>query len=541
MINAPGLIRNGDVALSRSLANFMLLLVLCCLPLCADQPLTPESLNAPTMPARTVLVLYDSAGAMGSIGKVYAIQLENLLRHFSVTVTRREVERYKRGLLERYDVTMYMGVFYQKSLPRDFLHDVMRTEKTICWINQNLWHFDWHWQGNTQVLPFRAKFGFAYTGNSNGGYQRVLYKGVLLEKSADDPQIQFVNIIEPTRVIVHARAQHDAGDTVPYILQSANFWFVADNPFTHVGNADRYLAFADLLHPVLGHYHAEEHRALVRIEDVAPNTSPQLLREIADALSARGIPFLISVIPEYNDPTGRYNNGVPQSFTMSERPEFIAALHYMTLHGGQIVCHGYSHQSGSLENPLSGVSGEDAEFFRMVKQVDGSLMYAGPLLHDTAAWSYQRVQRAVTLLEKHDLTPIGWNTPHYAASEQSYQQIARLLPVTFCRGLYFASQKKGQTPVFLQQLTPYIIKGDAYNFTRIPETLGYLDPVGILSYYSPSMPEDIASRARANLVVRDGWASFFYHPMLCMSYLTETIDLLRQQGYTFVSIDKDIQ
>jgi len=44
-----------------------------------------------------------------------------------------------------------------------------------------------------------------------------------------------------------------------------------------------------------------------------------------------------------------------------------------------------------------------------------------------------------------------------------------------------------------------------------------------------------ARAARANLVVRDGFAAFYFHPFLNLSYLERTVTGIRALGYTFVS------
>src|SRR5271170_7420124 len=41
--------------------------------------------------------------------------------------------------------------------------------------------------------------------------------------------------------------------------------------------------------------------------------------------------------------------------------------------------------------------------------------------------------------------------------------------------------------------------------------------------------------AQRNLVVRDGWASFFYHTYDSISYLEQTVTGLKSLGYTFVA------
>lgn len=507
----------------------------------ADDEKTCSEIPTPVnKPARSVLLLYDAPKKSTGVGEIYAIQMANLLHHFPVEVRMVKIEQYRRKMINRYDVTCYIGAIYQQSLPSSFLNDVMATDKPILWVNQNIWHLDWKGKKTTKSLSFTDKFGLKYLGHDGSKFRQVLYKEVLLDKSTADPQLQLISITDKKRVSVAATIIDDEGHSLPYIMRSGNFWYVADNPFINVGFSDRYLAFADILHPVLEYEHAENHRALLRIEDVAPNCEPQWLINIADTLYERKIPFIVSVIPQYSDPKGKYNNGAPTFCSMDDRPEFVAALKYMQERGGQMLCHGYSHQYEAVDNPDGCVTGEDAEFFRLKKNDDGSFVYAGALPNDSAEWAYNRAKTAFDMMKRHGLTPIGWNTPHYVASEIDYQQFARIFDQAFCRGFYFASASKGQEAFFLQQMAPYVITKDHYQFTRIPETLGYLDPRGSVSAPGTT-PAEIARRAAANKVVRDGWASFYYHPMLGVEYLRETVDLLTTQGYRFTKIDESIK
>jgi hypothetical protein len=49
------------------------------------------------------------------------------------------------------------------------------------------------------------------------------------------------------------------------------------------------------------------------------------------------------------------------------------------------------------------------------------------------------------------------------------------------------------------------------------------------------LPADIIADAQRNLVVRDAWASFFFHTYDNVSYLQQTVLGLKSLGYTFVS------
>ena len=61
----------------------------------------------------------------------------------------------------------------------------------------------------------------------------------------------------------------------------------------------------------------------------------------------------------------------------------------------------------------------------------------------------------------------------------------------------------------------------------MPETLSYIDPLG----QPPSLPADLLHRAELNKVVRDGWASFYFHWFLDINYLKDTVSGLKSQGY----------
>jgi peptidoglycan/xylan/chitin deacetylase (PgdA/CDA1 family) len=58
---------------------------------------------------------------------------------------------------------------------------------------------------------------------------------------------------------------------------------------------------------------------------------------------------------------------------------------------------------------------------------------------------------------------------------------------------------------------------------------------------TPQHIEDMLEAARLHKVVRDAWASFFWHPPLIrtelgLSSLEKLVDGIRAQGYEFVSL-----
>ena len=179
-------------------------------------------------------------------------------------------------------------------------------------------------------------------------FRRVLYKGKILDKG--DPDISILRVSGSGKAHVVAWALGDANARTPYILRSGLLWVVADSPFSYSGEGDRYLAFADVLHDILGIDHPEDHRALLRIEDINALTKPEDLRATLAVLRKHRIPFSFGYIPMYVNPSeGIYLH-------LTDAPNVVQALQEYVRAGGVPVLHGYTHQ-------YRGVTADDYEFW----------------------------------------------------------------------------------------------------------------------------------------------------------------------------------
>jgi hypothetical protein len=74
---------------------------------------------------------------------------------------------------------------------------------------------------------------------------------------------------------------------------------------------------------------------------------------------------------------------------------------------------------------------------------------------------------------------------------------------------------------------------DVYGSKVLPENLGAIAPSTWHSYKA-RRPQDLVRAARANLVVRDGFAAFYFHPFLDLDYLKRTVEGIEAAGYRFV-------
>ncbi len=483
---------------------------------------------------KRILVIYDADAVLGWQAKLHALCLTNLLGHFSTSVTEKEIDQYLPGEMESYEATFYLGSTYQNMLPDAFLKDVLKTSRTICWLGYNLWHLAWS-SPQQSDQKFEKKYGFRFLGLDKSSYPEVYYRGFVFSRHINNQDVGLISIVDQNRAKVLAtcyRAEPFA--EIPYVVRSSNFWYLADIPFTYITMTDRYLVLADLLHDILGIDHPPTHRALVRIEDVHANASPEKLREIADYLKSEGVPFSVAVIPVYQDSKGIYNWKRPQTLRLSKKTELARALRYMVSKGGEIVLHGLSHQWDGQTNPYTGVSAEDYEFYRVSLDAQGRQVFERPVPGDSEEWVSGRIEEALNELKMAGLKPVAWETPHYLASELDNKYFSQKFRLMTHRGLYFV-EEPDRTKHFTNQFFPYPIYGDINGQRLAPENLFCYSPKEFMGE-PPSTVPIIIRRARLNLAVRDGWASFFFHWYQDIRELKALVRGIKDTGYQFVPL-----
>ena len=519
-----------------------------------------------TPPPPTVQVLYDapSGTEWDKLGLAYAIMLRNLLGHFDAQVDLVPVQQYQAGGTEKYSATFYLGAAYDHQLPAAFLSDVMSTTKPMIWFKYNLWQLAWN-----PAYNFTANKGINFAGlhglasqpspsNPNPNFfNTVKYKGLDFVKYYQydagrnvvnaDPDIGWVTIADvgKAKQIVPI-ASPNTRETSPYISRAGNFWYVADLPFSFIGPRDRYLVFADQLHDMLGIDHAFYHKAMVRLEDVGAMVSVDAMKQLSDYLGSKAIPFSVAVIPRYVDALGIYNGGVPQEVPLAQATNLQKALNHARSKGGELVMHGFTHQYGKKKNPHTAVSGDDYEFWDIVENT--------PVAEDSAAWAAGRMNNGLTDLKALGYNPMAWEAPHYHTSAITARTAPQMFSKTYQRVVYFTADKPNYYASVARdygvgQFYPYQIYKDYYGQKVLPENLGNIeydistiDPTSNYNYTA----DDIILNAKYAHTIRDGVASFFFHPFWLepelgvpgMADFKKTIEGITALGYTWVAPSK---
>ena len=198
-----------------------------------------------------------------------------------------------------------------------------------------------------------------------------------------------------------------------------------------------------------------------------------------------------------------------------------------------------------------------------------------------------RLEYAYEYMKTEDMHPMLWLTPHYLASPTEYRvfgkvfdwQVGRItyfiddpsgLPSYWTQDMldllkfrpgnqkvleaqrhYFQNYKNEYDDYKLGQMFPYEIYGDVYGQKIIPECLGNVTPKHLGGGVERTI-ETILEDAKRNLVLRDAWASVFYHPFLLNSVenggmgefdeddrgLRKLLRGLKDLGYKFQSVEK---
>ncbi len=546
-----------------------------------------------------VQVYYDQGPADYWIGRTYGVFTQNLLGHFpELQQIIAPIETYRKGDIENCRATIYIGSYFNNEVPVDFLTDYENTKKNVAWLGYNIWKLENHskifgykykylTKLNTENLDIDLKPTF---------YKWIDYKGERFFKYGDwskaDPNI-FLSSFEMAAFEIEnsvilpeamgtqllATATHNfSNDKLPYAFRNKNHFYIADYPFSFMHEADRYLIFSDLLFDILNlpPRHTKK-MALMRVEDVHPLVPLDLLYLFTKTLTEQKVPINISIIPFFFDPLKLYDRKSNQEFVAaSQVPQFVQWINDIKKLNARFIWHGVTHQYGRIANPHSGISGADFEFWDAINNTS--------VPKDNTSWVLNRLFDGFTELNKLDIHPRVWLTPHYQASTMDNYVFSRVFPWNIGRVIYYNFEFKSKPlahdqkywltdidPVkqkkrlddfstaevsltsnrFSGQIFPYEIYGDIHGQRIIPENLGNSQPFENTYVIHPRSVEEIVAAAKRNLVIRDAWASFFYHPFLFGNYnsggrgayigdpaeLVYVLTEIKKLGYEFIDIE----
>ena len=487
--------------------------------------------EAASMPQRSsVLVLYPDEGEDHALGELHAVNIANLAgRHAEAALA--AISEYQPNDRSGHDALIVVNSTYGQSLPPALLDDAINGEGTTVWIQPD--------PASLQAAApgLAAQIGWLAEAATTKAFPDVVYRGEHFTRNPGSMDlVAEIHVTDPERVEILAQMQAEDGELMPWALRSGALTWVSESPMPYASEDDRYLVFADILSRTLAPDAPDVRQALMRIEDIGPDADPAQIRTLLAAIEALNVPFAATVYDTFVDPNGHFSNGRERRFSLNERPYLASALRDMARAGGTLIMHGQTHQHANIPNPGFGVSGSDYEFFRAGLDSSGRFDLLGPLENDSEAHWDDRLDLAFANWDMAGL-PQPWlfTSPHYAASQSAYSAMGERFPARLERVLYFGGEASGDSDgadaLYSEQFFPYPVR-DIRGDVILPETLGNWAPEG--SIHGRSM-EAMLETARRNLVLRDNYASFFFHWYLDPARLTELTTSLQAMGYEFVS------
>ena len=259
--------------------------------------------------------------------------------------------------------------------------------------------------------------------------------------------------------------------------------------------------------------------AYLRLEDVHPAVDVKQLKEIAELLKEKKLPYMITVIPVYKDPdTGK-------TVHLKDNSELIDVLRFMQDNGGSIVMHGYTHQFYDSE------TGEGFEFWDVktdqpirqpnhekpktkddFQSTEGYNKYVESGKAFEEKYIKEHIEKGITELVEAKLYPVAFEAPHYTMSQKGYEILSQYFSTYVGQiQLNDTTWKSMHSPAYIS--TPSFLHG----MKLIPETVGFIEE---------DKPQAIAKMKERALSVEklsDGIIGAFYHPYLGAKPLKEVL------------------
>ncbi|PGL39785.1 hypothetical protein CN941_22655 [Bacillus cereus] len=259
--------------------------------------------------------------------------------------------------------------------------------------------------------------------------------------------------------------------------------------------------------------------AYLRLEDVHPAVNVKQLKEIAELLKEKKLPYMITVIPVYKDPdTGK-------TVHLKDNSELVDVLRFMQDNGGSIVMHGYTHQFYDSE------TGEGFEFWDVktdqpIRQSNHEKPKTKEDFQSTEdynkyvengkafeeKYTKDHIEKGITELVEAKLYPVAFEAPHYTMSQKGYEILSQYFS-TYVGQLQLndTTWKSMHSPAYIS--TPSFLHG----MKLIPETVGFIEED------KPQAIAKMKERAVSIEKLSDGIIGAFYHPYLGVTPLKEVL------------------
>lgn len=310
-----------------------------------------------------------------------------------------------------------------------------------------------------------------------------------------------------SEILIHGQLNNNENNH-PVLIKQGNRYYYAFDTF----DSRQVTLFAEALHDIFQIDHEEKYVGYIRLEDVHPLVDPEPLKEIANLLNERNIPFMVAVIPIYT------KQGTGERITFADSPKLVKVLKHIQKTGGSIVLHGYTHQFRSSETGEgfefwdvennTPIYGPEDEPFTLKSEHDFSSKaefenYLNNLKEFERTYTETKINKGLDELAKYGLYPLAFEAPHYTMSQHGYEILSKYFST------YVGQVQLSDQNWEIMDTAPYITTPSfLHGMELLPETMGYVRP------HDQQAVKKIIDRTERIQLNRDGIFSVFYHPYL---------------------------
>ncbi len=381
--------------------------------------------------------------------------LNELLYVFNKKVEKININEYKSGYLNDFDYVFVLNI--ENDIKNQyFFKDLNNYKGKIYWIENKIQDF----------LYYSSKYKITYN-KQNTNINKLFYNkdSILIE-----PGYLF-NIIKPSKKSVTLSTMSDNYNTYPLIIHEDNLYYISrwDLNYSFI--------FEDSLNDFFNIKYYNKEKIFLKIEDVNTLKDIKKLKESADYLYSKNVPFIISLAPTYVD------DKTKSTITTNMEPEFVETIKYMQRKGGTVILHGYKHTKDSIISELR-------------------------------------------YCLKNDIYPLAFNTDDHDFNIADYKEMKKYFST-------YIGQYNNNKEILATYTSPYIIKkSDSFN-TLIPENLGYISNEDMFCV------DKIKENYKRLSMVRGYSGGFSFNPDVNVDYLKEIIEFLRDEDVKFLNLKEE--
>lgn len=379
------------------------------------------------------------------------------------------------------DYLVVLALDAHESMPTNLIAAIASAEVPVLWVGLGI-------DPLAQIVAFREQFQIGAASQLHSA-RLIRYHG----KQWDVGAFNFREVHLPKKsaaqslISAPAQDQSDKEPLRPLCWKMQRFTIFAAEP----QNGALGFVFEDLLFDFFGVKETRANSVLIRISGYHPESNHRDFKRTADYLHARSIPFAVS-----------FRGLTEKTSSTDDGAEFISALRYGQQRGGRMILLGTEPPSGRPEF-------WDDRGDRPRMQITG-----GGLRH--------RITSAAEAAINVGLLPIAWETPQYAASSYTYQEIATVFGTAVERvQLSDATSRETYAPAGLAR--------DQYGRLLLPDNLGFIGNTSN-GLAGVQINADLLAALRGSIL----GASFDSY--LPFPRLVQLVDLLESYHFSFLDM-----